>query len=116
MQGELILILTFLIIQKKIEDFIKNNPNSKFFLSTDDSNYEHIICNMFGDKIITRKKRLHLEKVEKSTGWDYNFLITKEKSQDSVVDLFLLSKTKIEIYNPNSTFYEVAEIISQKNN
>lgn len=99
----------------QIESFIKNNISAKFFLSTDDSEYENIICNMFGDKIITRKKRLHLEKVEKSTGWDYNFLITKEKSQDSVVDLFLLSKTNIQIFNPNSTFYEVAQIISQKN-
>ena len=100
----------------QIENVIKNNSDAKFFLSTDDSDYERIICNTFGDKIITRKKRLHLKKVEESTGWDYNFLITKEKSQDSVVDLFLLSKTNIKIFNPNSTFYEVAEIISKKNN
>jgi len=100
----------------QIDDFLKNNSDAKFFLSTDDAVYENIICNTFGDRIITRSKRLHLQKVEQLTGWDYNFLITKEKSQDSVVDLFLLSKTNIKIFNPNSTFYEVAQIISQKNN
>lgn len=98
----------------QIRDLLSTNSNMKFFLSTDDSSYENTICNEFGDKIITRKKRLHLEKVQDTAGWDYNFLITKEKSQDSIVDLFLLAKTDIKVYHPNSTFCEVAKIISNK--
>jgi len=98
----------------KIQDLISAENVEKLFLSTDDSEYEKTICEKFGDKIITRKKRLHLEKVKENAGWDYNFLITKEKSQDSIVDLFLLSKTDIRVYHPDSTFCEIAKIISLK--
>jgi len=98
----------------QINALLETNSELKFFLSTDDAGYEKTICEMFDGKILNRKKRLHLEKVNSDAGWDYNFLITKEKSQDSVVDLFLLSKTNIQIYHPNSTFCEVAKIISNK--
>lgn len=98
----------------KIQDLINTENIEKLFLSTDDFEYEKIICEKFGNKIITRKKRLHLEKVHENAGWDYNFLITKEKSQDSIVDLFLLAKTNIKIYHPDSTFCEIAKIISVK--
>jgi len=97
----------------KMDDILRTNKDAKFFLSTDDAEYERIICSTYGDAVVTRK-RLHLEKVREGAGWDYNFLITKEKSQDSVVDLYLLAKTNIQVYNPDSTFYEVANIISQK--
>ena len=96
-----------------MDDILRTNKDAKFFLSTDDAEYERIICNTYGDAVVTRK-RLHLEKIREGAGWDYNFLITKEKSQDSVVDLYLLAKTNIQVYNPDSTFYEVANIISQK--
>jgi hypothetical protein len=99
----------------KMDDILRSNKEAKFFLSTDDAEYERIICGTYGDSVITRK-RLHLEKVHEGAGWDYNFLITKEKSQDSVVDLYLLSKTNIQVYNPDSTFYEVANILSQNPN
>lgn len=97
----------------QMDDILRKNKDTKFFLSTDDAEYERIICNTYGNSVITRK-RMHLEKVKENAGWDYNFLITKEKSQDSVVDLYLLSKTNIQVFHPDSTFFEIANILSQK--
>ena len=94
----------------------KYGENIKFFLSTDDLNYDNIIKKNFGDKIISRNSRLHLTKTQKNKPWDYNFVISKEKSQDSIVDLFLLSQTNIQIYHPKSTFSEIALIMSNKKN
>jgi hypothetical protein len=97
----------------QMDNILRKDKEAKFFLSTDDADYERIICNTYGDSVITRK-RMHLEKVKENSGWDYNFLITKEKSQDSVVDLYLLSKTNIQVFHPDSTFFEIANILSQK--
>lgn len=98
---------------RQMDEIIASDNSAKFFLSTDDASYEQTIREKYGDRIITRN-RLHLEKVKQETGWDYNFLITKEKSQDSVVDLYLLSHTNIKVFHPDSTFYEIANILSQK--
>ena len=99
----------------QIYEYIKSHGNNiKFFLSTDDLNYDNIIKRTFGDKIISRNSRLHLTKTQKNKPWDYNFVISKEKSQDSIVDLFLLSQTNIQIYHPESTFAEIAIIMSNK--
>jgi len=97
----------------KIHDYINHNNNAIFFLSTDDDVFEKTICNTFGDKIITRKNRLHITKTDANKEWDYNFIISKEKSQDSIIDLFLLSKTNIQIYHQGSTFCQIANIISK---
>lgn len=88
-------------------------PNSvKFFLSTDDLDYEKVICDVFKDRVITRPDRSHLTKEDKEKTWDYNFVISKEKSQDSIVDMYLLAKTDILIYHPASTFCEIVRILS----
>ena len=44
----------------QIKQLLSSNSELKFFLSTDDSDYEKIICNEFKGKIITREKRLHM--------------------------------------------------------
>jgi|TARA_R110000823_G_scaffold247013_1_gene370844 hypothetical protein len=84
----------------------------RFFLSTDDKESEEEICNNFKGRVITRRDRLHLVKDIKDDRWNYNFTVTKESSQDSVVDLYLLSKTNIGVYHPESSFCEVARILS----
>lgn len=89
----------------------KYENSVKFFLSTDDRECESEICNTFKDRVITRQDRLHLTKDVQSKRWDYNFTITKRRSQDSVVDVYLLSKTNIGVYHPASTFCEIARIL-----
>lgn len=86
--------------------------SAKFFLSTDDVKYEKEICRTFKDRVITRQGRAHNTKENEAAGWDYNFVITKEKSQDSIVDMYLLAKTDIQIYHPASTFSEIAKVLS----
>jgi hypothetical protein len=86
--------------------------STKFFLSTDDLDYEKYICAVFKDRVITRSDRSHLTKEDSTKPWDYNFSVSKEKSKDSVVDMYLLSKTNIQVYHPSSTFCEIAKMIS----
>ena len=101
-------------VRRISERIVNSSDDTKFFISTDDQEFDKILKSRFNEKIITRQDRLHLNKINENSEWDYNFIITKEKSQDSVVDLFLLSKTNIEIYDPRSTFCEIAQIISNK--
>ena len=86
--------------------------SAKFFLSTDDLEYEKEICSTFKDRVITRQGRAHITKENEEEGWEYNFVISKEKSQDAIVDMYLLAKTDIQIYHPESTFCEIAKILS----
>jgi len=83
-----------------------------FFLSTDDVKYEKEICSIFKERVITRQGRAHLTKENEEGAWEYNFVISKEKSQDSIVDMYLLAKTDIQIYHPASTFSEIAKVLS----
>jgi hypothetical protein len=83
-----------------------------FFLSTDDVKYEKEICSIFKERVITRQGRAHLTKENEEGAWEYNFVISKEKSQDSIVDMYLLAKTYIRIYHPASTFSEIAKVLS----
>jgi len=86
--------------------------SAKFFLSTDDLEYEKEICSAFKDRVITRQGRAHLIKENEDEGWEYNFVISKEKSQDAVVDMYLLAETDIQIYHPGSTFCKIARILA----
>ena len=81
-----------------------------FFLSTDDPSCEDVICHEFKGRVLTRD-RAHLVKSEDGQRWSYNFTITKELSQDAIVDIYLLSETSIEVYHPESTFCQLAKML-----
>ncbi|MEO9145237.1 MAG: hypothetical protein ABI237_06725 [Ginsengibacter sp.] len=90
-----------------IEDFIsrmdtilKESPDSKFYLSTDDPVTELQIAERYGNKIFSLKDRnLHR-----------NDLIGIE---DAVIDLFCLSRTKLILGSYLSSFSEVASAIGK---
>jgi hypothetical protein len=98
-----------------IQNVLSQNPNQKFFLSTEDPVYENEIKKTFGDNIIIREKKNYIVKDENKPWNDHNsFSITKEHAQEAIEDMFLLSKTDIQIYHPSSTFCEISKIISNK--
>jgi hypothetical protein len=99
-----------------IQCILNKNPSQQFFLSTEDPIYEEKIKEKFGNNIIFRKKDNYIIK-DNSKPWnDHNsFYITKEHAQEAVEDIFLLSKTNIQIFHPASTFCEIARIINNKN-
>lgn len=85
---------------KKIEDLIKNNSDSNFYLATDSVELENVFLNIFGhDKIITQKKIL-----------DRN---NPQGIIDAYVDMVCLSKTKEIFGSYYSSFSEVASIIGK---
>lgn len=98
----------------QIDKFLLINPNQKFFLSTEDPEYEKNIKEKYGDLIICRIKENYIQKKDEQLPWnDYNnFSITTEHAKEAIEDMFLLSKTNIQIFHPNSTFCEIAKIIS----
>lgn len=104
---------------KKIDEQIATNPNSIFFLISDDKNYEKAIIKKILDsecKVLTTEKQTFTEKINSNDSWQNhnNFELTKEHVQDAVMEMFLLSKTNIKIFHENSTFCQIARIIGNQ--
>lgn len=106
--------VTFYINQ--IKSLLISNPNLMFFLSTEDPSYEETICQVFPGKILTANKEFYINKVNENDSWNNhnNFYITNEHAKEAVLDIFLLAHTDIKVYHNNSTFCEIAKIISIK--
>lgn len=82
-----------------------------FFLSTDDAELEHGLCELFAERIITRPERLHLSLNEGKESWfdPDSFTISEQHGIDALVDLYLLSCTNLVVYHPGSTFSEISQ-------
>jgi hypothetical protein len=94
-----------------IHSFISQNPSCKLFLSTEDREFEDQLHDQFGDKILIHRKNFYPEKIDKSKPWPDNFNISEDHAKEAVVDLYLLASTYIMIYDPRSTFCEIARIL-----
>lgn len=88
--------------------------NHNFFLTTDDLEYEKIIVSKFPNRIIKRERKYHTNKIDNSKPWsDHNNLHrTKDHVIEAVTDMYLLSKTNILIFHPDSTYAQIAKILS----
>jgi hypothetical protein len=82
----------------RMDEAILKNQDTKFFLATDSPGVEEQIKSKFGNRIIAHPKTL-----------DRN---TASAIQDSVVDLYCLSKTKRIVGSFYSSFSEVAARIN----
>ncbi len=80
---------------KEIENILKDDDQSKFFLATDSLDEEAELKNHFGSSIITYKKR------------SYN-RNTYEAIEDALVDLLCLSRTRMILGSYYSSFSEIA--------
>jgi len=80
---------------EKMNEILSSNPNKKFFLCTDCQETEDKFKEEFGDKIIVYPKKNRDR-------------TTKLNTQQGLIDLLLLSKTKHIIGTYRSTFNEMA--------
>ncbi len=99
----------------KISEILSQDTTKKFFVSTEDKEFENRIISEFPNNIIFRIKDNYISKENNDLAWNnYNsFSITKNHAQEAIEDMFLLAKTDIQIYHPNSTFGQIAKIISE---
>jgi len=99
-----------------IKKLLEQNPKQKIFLSTEDPDYENVICDLFSDSIILRKKENYIVKKDSKKEWNdhTSFAITTEVAQEGLEDIYLLAHTNILIYHPLSSFAEISRVISQK--
>jgi len=99
-----------------IKKVLNDNPSQKFFLSTEDPDYESMLTEIFQDNIIIRKKENYIVRPDVNKAWNdhTSFSITTEVAQEGVEDIYLLAHTNILIYHPMSSFAEISRIISKK--
>jgi hypothetical protein len=83
-----------------IEQKIRENTNSTFFVATDDAGTETMLRNKFGERILSNKKSSFSRNDEQGI-------------QDAVVDLYCLSRTKKIFGSFRSSFSQVAGDISR---
>lgn len=96
----------------KINEFLKQNPNQKFFLSTEDKNYEKEIIKTFPNNILYRIKNHYIEKNNDLPWGHKSFSRDSEHVKEAIEDMYILASTNIQIYHSLSTFCEIARIIS----
>ncbi len=83
---------------------LENNPKVKFFVSTEDKSFEQAIYNAYPDNVVFRTKKNYVIKTPVHEN-------TVDHMIEAVEDMFLLSKTDIRIYHPDSTFAEIARLL-----
>jgi hypothetical protein len=83
---------------------------SNFFLCSDSKQYEDTIKASFPN-VLTFDKNSYVYKNSPHGSWVNNVNTPKESVQDSLVDLYLLGKTDIKVFNSNSTFAEISALL-----
>lgn len=84
--------------------------DTKFFVCSDSEDYEKEIISKVPTSYFYNK-RSYVCKSNMCAGWVNNVLTPKESVQEALVDLYLLSKTDIKIYNAGSTFAEISKLL-----
>ncbi len=83
----------------KINKEIELNPDSKFYLATDDQNTEKFLLGKYGDKII-----IYSTNKERSS---------KDGIKQALIDLYALSNTKLIFGSHGSTFSYMASLLGK---
>jgi hypothetical protein len=92
---------------------LKFKKDSRFLLVTDDIDFEKKIMATFPDSTCCRPQRVYLELSDPSKPWGPgNFIRTADQTKEAIVDMYLLAKTNIQISHPDSSFCNVAKILS----
>lgn len=82
------------LFEDKIRDVLMKNPNQKFFLATDDVLTKELLCNKFGDSVLTRDS-VAARNMRKGV-------------QDAVIDLYSLASCTKVYGSYYSSFSETA--------
>jgi len=87
--------------------------NQQVFVSSDDIQYETSLFNIFPDNVIFRKNKKYVKKQNPTTSWTNNtYMVDVETMKDAIVDLYLLSKTNLKVYDDRSSYSLYARILS----
>lgn len=78
------------------------NIKDKIFLCSDDESIENHFKKF--SNVVVRDEKSYVSKLHKNKNWSKNVLTTSENVQDGLVDLYLLAKTNLKIYNKTSAF------------
>lgn len=95
----------------KLFELYKNDSSIRFFICSDSREYEAQLKSSF-PTIEFREKINYVSKGDNSKSWNNNVESPIESIQEALVDLYLLSKTDIKIFHPNSTFADLALTLS----
>lgn len=97
---------------QKILDLINLENDCKIFFCSDDPEWESYIYNKFPNNVIIRKKNSKLIKNNPSVNsWVNNVLTDKNAVIDGFIDLLILSKCHLHMYNIHSSFAKLANIL-----
>ena len=96
----------------KIRDVMTTHPNQMFYLSTEDKNYENTIVNTFKNNILVRTDKNNYIHKTNNLPWSHKtFVRDGAHSKEALEDLYILSKTNLQIYHELSTYAEIAKIL-----
>lgn len=98
---------------------IKNDPNNRYFLCSDDKNTEEKFSRL--GNVIVHQKDHYVDKLVQGTwretitdseGRSFNFNVNRSRDSviDGFVDMLILSRTNIAVKNNKSTFLEFAKL------
>lgn len=101
--------------QNEIINIVTNNNKQKIFICSDDDTLENTLYEMYPNNIIRRlKDNYTLKNNPEVSEWSNNIKVTADMMEDSAIDLLLLSKTNLTVYNKLSTFGLYAHTLSEK--
>lgn len=112
-----------LISDNQIENEVKNNPNNKYFLCSDEKDVETKFKKY--NNVLSFEKTNYVEKFCVSKGWNekikdnvgrsfpFNVNRPKISSIEAFCDMIFLSKTKMRLKTSGSSFLACADLISK---
>lgn len=95
----------------KMNKIYNYNKSVKFFVCSDSKHYEDVILTTFPRNVMLNQKQHWVYKATNNNTWVNNVQTPKSSVQESLVDMYLLSKTDFKIYHPDSTFAHVINML-----
>lgn len=99
-------------VHRYIDQMLALGEDKKFFVCSDSPEYEHVIQENVKN-VLFRKKNNNVYKQNPSQIWSNNVLTSPESVQEALVDLMLLADTDLQVYHPNSSFADLAKLMSR---
>lgn len=94
--------------------FKKIDKNKKIFICSDDLEYEDYFIKRYKKRIIRIPKENYAFKMNlDNESWFNNTALNKESVKEGLIDLYLLSKTNIQVGFEGSSFLQIARILGQ---
>lgn len=97
----------------QMSGMLQNNSASRFLVVTDDLGFQRTIHHRFPGCVNIRPQDVYIRKTDPDNPWGtHNFERSTTQLKDAVLDMYLLALTDIKVYHPNSSFCNLARILS----